>query len=225
MRPESTYPRCETWHESVPAIGLTLFDHFQPGSKVALPTTRPPMLTTSALPIPSNGRVSSGESKFLISACATSAPLSWIGGEIRPYPNVSPRGRTLPSRKKAPTPRSRPGCGSKPHFCFARKAEVKLVECCFHAEGEARRVSGAPRLSNSQSAWENGHRGDVLNECHRWIGMSDALDSRQVGDASRRTRLASERTQLAWWRTGLTALAVGLAIGRVLPELAADVEQ
>jgi len=55
--------------------------------------------------------------------------------------------------------------------------------------------------------------------------MSDALDSRQVGDASRRTRLASERTQLAWWRTGLTALAVGLAIGRVLPELAADVEQ
>ena len=45
------------------------------------------------------------------------------------------------------------------------------------------------------------------------------------GDASRRTRLANERTQLAWWRTGLTALAVGLAIGRVLPELAADLEQ
>jgi len=45
------------------------------------------------------------------------------------------------------------------------------------------------------------------------------------GDASRRTRLASERTQLAWWRTGLTALAVGLAIGRVLPELAVDVEE
>jgi putative membrane protein len=45
------------------------------------------------------------------------------------------------------------------------------------------------------------------------------------GDASRRTLLANERTQLAWWRTGLTALAVGLAIGRVLPELARDVEQ
>ena len=45
------------------------------------------------------------------------------------------------------------------------------------------------------------------------------------GDASRRTRLANERTQLAWWRTGLTALAVGLAIGRVLPELATDLEQ
>ena len=28
----------ETWHESVCAIGFTLSDHFQPGSKVALPT-------------------------------------------------------------------------------------------------------------------------------------------------------------------------------------------
>jgi putative membrane protein len=46
-----------------------------------------------------------------------------------------------------------------------------------------------------------------------------------VGDATRRTRLASERTQLAWWRTGLTAVAVGLAIGRVLPELSPDLEQ
>ncbi len=38
-------------------------------------------------------------------------------------------------------------------------------------------------------------------------------------DATRRTRLAGERTQLAWWRTGLTALAVGIGIGRVVPEL------
>jgi putative membrane protein len=38
-------------------------------------------------------------------------------------------------------------------------------------------------------------------------------------DATRRTRLASERTELAWWRTGLTALAVALAVGRVVPEL------
>ena len=38
-------------------------------------------------------------------------------------------------------------------------------------------------------------------------------------DASRRTWLALERTQLAWWRTGLTALAVGIGIGRVVPEL------
>jgi putative membrane protein len=38
-------------------------------------------------------------------------------------------------------------------------------------------------------------------------------------DATRRTHLASERTQLAWWRTGLTAVAVALAVGRVVPEL------
>lgn len=38
-------------------------------------------------------------------------------------------------------------------------------------------------------------------------------------DATRRTRLATERTELAWWRTGLTALAVALGVGRVVPEL------
>jgi uncharacterized membrane protein YidH (DUF202 family) len=38
-------------------------------------------------------------------------------------------------------------------------------------------------------------------------------------DATRRTRLASERTQLAWWRTGLAAIAVALAVGRVVPAL------
>jgi putative membrane protein len=36
----------------------------------------------------------------------------------------------------------------------------------------------------------------------------------------RRTSLAGERTLLAWWRTGLTAIAVALAVGRLLPELA-----
>ena len=39
-------------------------------------------------------------------------------------------------------------------------------------------------------------------------------------DAPRRTHLAAERTQLAWWRTGLTAIAVGIGVGRVVPELA-----
>lgn len=38
-------------------------------------------------------------------------------------------------------------------------------------------------------------------------------------EASRRTYLANERTELAWWRTGLTALAVSLGVGRVIPEL------
>lgn len=40
-----------------------------------------------------------------------------------------------------------------------------------------------------------------------------------VEDASRRTRLATERTYLAWLRSGLTALAVALAAGKLVPEL------
>ena len=39
------------------------------------------------------------------------------------------------------------------------------------------------------------------------------------GDASRRTHLANERTYLAWWRSGLTALAVSVGVGRLIPEL------
>lgn len=38
-------------------------------------------------------------------------------------------------------------------------------------------------------------------------------------DATRRTRLANERTYLAWWRTGLTALAVSLGTGKLIPAL------
>jgi putative membrane protein len=41
-------------------------------------------------------------------------------------------------------------------------------------------------------------------------------------DATRRTWLSLERTQLAWWRTGLTALAVGIGVGRIAPELQED---
>jgi putative membrane protein len=40
-----------------------------------------------------------------------------------------------------------------------------------------------------------------------------------VEDATRRTWLANERTYLAWWRTGLTALAAGVAAGRLIPDL------
>lgn len=47
--------------------------------------------------------------------------------------------------------------------------------------------------------------------------MGPSLD--ETTDATRRTRLATERTELAWWRTGLTALAVALAVGRVIPGL------
>jgi putative membrane protein len=41
----------------------------------------------------------------------------------------------------------------------------------------------------------------------------------EARDATRRTRLANERTYLAWWRTGLTAIAVSLAAGKLVPEL------
>ena len=40
-----------------------------------------------------------------------------------------------------------------------------------------------------------------------------------VEDATRRTRLANERTYLAWWRTGLTALAVCVGIGKLVPSV------
>lgn len=51
----------------------------------------------------------------------------------------------------------------------------------------------------------------------RVAGATDA-------DATRRTRLAGERTQLAWWRTGLTALAVGVGVGRIVPELSDGID-
>ena len=42
----------------------------------------------------------------------------------------------------------------------------------------------------------------------------------EPGDATRRTRLANERTYLAWWRTGLTAFAVSIGSGKLVPALA-----
>jgi putative membrane protein len=45
------------------------------------------------------------------------------------------------------------------------------------------------------------------------------LSEAEVQDAGRRTRLANERTYLAWWRTGLTALAVCVGLGRIVPSV------
>ena len=39
-----------------------------------------------------------------------------------------------------------------------------------------------------------------------------------IEDATRRTRLANERTYLAWWRTGLTSIALGVGVGRIVPQ-------
>jgi inner membrane protein YidH len=49
---------------------------------------------------------------------------------------------------------------------------------------------------------------------------SKPSNTRVLTDSDRQTIMASERTQLAWWRTGLTAIAVALAVGRFLPDLA-----
>lgn len=49
--------------------------------------------------------------------------------------------------------------------------------------------------------------------------MSDEDPAPRDVEQVRRTALALERTQLAWWRTGLTALAVGIGVGQVVPEL------
>ena len=50
--------------------------------------------------------------------------------------------------------------------------------------------------------------------------MAEPSSAREEGEALARTYLANERTELAWWRTGFTVLAVALAVGRVVPELA-----
>ena len=48
-----------------------------------------------------------------------------------------------------------------------------------------------------------------------WGGMSE-----QTGvDATRRTRLANERTFLAWWRTALGTEGLGVAVGKLVPEV------
>lgn len=38
-------------------------------------------------------------------------------------------------------------------------------------------------------------------------------------EAEHRTRLANERTYLAWWRTALTAFAVSIGTGKLVPAL------
>lgn len=45
------------------------------------------------------------------------------------------------------------------------------------------------------------------------------LNTDLTTDATRRTQLANERTYLAWWRTGLTAFAVALGAGKLVPAL------
>src|SRR5688572_3905157 len=48
--PETVYPTWWYWHDSVPAIALTLVDQRQPGSYTILPTTWSSISTTSTWP-------------------------------------------------------------------------------------------------------------------------------------------------------------------------------
>ncbi len=43
------------------------------------------------------------------------------------------------------------------------------------------------------------------------------MAERDAVDATRRTRLANERTFLAWLRSALTAIAVAIAAGKIVP--------
>src|SRR5438093_2590684 len=68
------YPTWWAWHESVLAIGLTLSDHFHPGSNVYRPMVAPPILTTWTCPW-SKVRVSSGLSRPLFVTAMLLSPL------------------------------------------------------------------------------------------------------------------------------------------------------
>jgi inner membrane protein YidH len=46
------------------------------------------------------------------------------------------------------------------------------------------------------------------------------VGERDTTDATRRTRLANERTFLAWVRSGLTAVAVAIGAGKIIPGVA-----
>jgi putative membrane protein len=63
-------------------------------------------------------------------------------------------------------------------------------------------MTGAPPKSNRESPAPGGGGFD------------------ETGDATRRTELANERTYLAWWRTGLTAFAVSIGSGKLIPAVA-----
>ena len=52
-----------------------------------------------------------------------------------------------------------------------------------------------------------------VGSSHQPLTMSEP----EVADATRRTRLANERTYLAWLRSALTALAVAIGAGKIVP--------
>ena len=59
----------------------------------------------------------------------------------------------------------------------------------------------------------------VLSEASWRKPYSRSALTQDDADATRAHRPRQRAHALAWWRTGLTALAVALAVGRVVPEL------
>jgi hypothetical protein len=115
MRPDRQYSRCVAWQLSVPAIGFRCSDQRQPGSNVPYRTGWPATSTTAALPLSTNGRVSSGVATFLISRSATRSP-----------PARSPYPRSLSSPfvgVNHPRPASSPGTGRRPSDSLLAKPD------------------------------------------------------------------------------------------------------
>jgi putative membrane protein len=56
--------------------------------------------------------------------------------------------------------------------------------------------------------------------CRRRPLQWPEVAERDAVDATRRTRLANERTFLAWLRSALTAIAVAIAAGKIVPGVA-----
>src|SRR5215211_9433054 len=84
-------------------MGFTFSDHFQPGSNTPLPIALPPRLTSWACPLPSKGRVSSGESKFLASPAICAPFVDFVSPTTYPTTPMVPKPRRRP-RATLPTP-------------------------------------------------------------------------------------------------------------------------
>src|SRR5437867_2085669 len=73
MRPDAWYWKCGASHHAVPARGFTDSDQRQPGSRTSLPTTPPPIFTSSSRPL-SKMRTSSGAPRSFLSYRAILLP-------------------------------------------------------------------------------------------------------------------------------------------------------
>src|SRR3954464_4924045 len=90
---------------------------------------------------------------------------------------------------------------------------LKAARASWSAGGRNRLPTWSARNGGNWAMWEGAFPSPRNRIPSRVMGFDEA------GDATRRTRLANERTYLAWWRTGLTAFAVSLGAGKLVPAL------